>query len=158
MIKGKLIQKHLPADYADCFHREIISDKVLTVDRLFSLVFKEYPKCVVWLLKTRDALVKPFGLKGGISFEELIIERNSEEIILGKYDKHLIFWVSVYSSSGKDTQTAAISTVVKYNNLMGRVYFYGILVFHKIVVGYLFRRALRRSSVVLSQQGDLKSE
>lgn len=145
MIKGKLIQKYLPADYADCFHREIISDKTLPVDKLFSLVFKEYPKCVMWLLKTRDALVKPLGLKGGIAFEELIIESDSEEIILGKDDKHLSFCVSVYSSSEKEIQTAAISTVVKYHNLMGRVYFYGIWVFHKIVVGYLFRRAIRRT-------------
>lgn len=144
MVKGKLVQKYLPADYADCFHKDIQNKKTILVDDLFRLVFMEYPKCIMTLMKIRDILVKPLGLKSGISFDKLIMERNNEEIILGKEDNHLSFVVSVYSSNHKEChQLLSISTVVKYNNFIGRMYFAAIWIFHKMVVGYLFRRAVK---------------
>ena len=95
------------------------------------------------MLKLRDALVKPLGLKTGASFRDHIIERNDEEIVIGVLDRHLNFWVSVYSSlPDNGRQTVSVRTVVSFNNLFGRLYFVGIWVFHKLIVSMLFKRAI----------------
>ena len=104
---------------------------------------KEISACR-WLLKLRDMIVKPFGLKTGISFDDKIKEQNTNEIILGAEDKHLSFYISLFCSeinSGK--QTVSVSTIVKYNNFSGRIYFSAIWIFHKILVSYTFRRAIK---------------
>lgn len=141
MVRGELIQKYLPADYVDSYTKTPGEDSLLTVDVLFDRMFCDFPWIVRAMLKLRDILVKPFGLKTGASFRDRIIERNEEEMIAGSADKHLSFWVSVYCSSGKPT-TAAVTTVVKFHNTMGKLYFAGIWLAHKLLVCYLFRRAI----------------
>lgn len=96
----------------------------MTVNDLYDIMFRQFPKGVRWLLKLRDMIVKPFGLKTGISFDDKIKEQNTNEIILGAEDKHLTFYISLFCSdinSGK--QTVSVSTIVKYNNFSGRIYF-----------------------------------
>ena len=39
--------------------------------------------------------------------------------------------------------SASVTTVVKFNNFLGRVYFIGIWVFHKLLVKSLFRKAIK---------------
>ena len=69
---------------------------------------------------------------------------SDEEILLSKNDRHLCFWVDIYCSKPEDgCQEASVTTVVKYNNLLGRIYFIGIWVFHKLLVKGLFRRAIK---------------
>lgn len=77
-------------------------------------------------------------------FRELVSERNEEEFILSKIDKHLDFQVGIYCSKPVDGwQDASVTTVVKFNNFQGRLYFIGIWMFHKLLVGILFRKAVR---------------
>ena len=40
-------------------------------------------------------------------------------------------------------QEASVTTVVKFNNFLGRLYFIGIWMFHKLLVKSLFRKAVR---------------
>ena len=40
-------------------------------------------------------------------------------------------------------QDAAVTTVVRFNNFLGKIYFIGIWVFHKLIVKSLFRKAIR---------------
>lgn len=59
-------------------------------------------------------------------------------------DRHLCFWVGIYCSLPEDGwQEAAVTTVVKFNNLLGKVYFIGIWIFHKVLVKSLFRKAIK---------------
>lgn len=75
----------------------------------------------------------------------MITERSCEEIILSKNDKHLNFWVGIYCSQPENGwQEASVTTVVKFNNLFGRIYFIGIWVVHKLFVKSLFRKALKK--------------
>lgn len=61
-----------------------------------------------------------------------------------KNDRHLCFWVSIYCSKPEDGwQDAAVTTVVRFNNFLGKIYFIGIWVFHKLIVKSLFRKAIR---------------
>lgn len=139
-----LIDKYLPSDYSDCVSRRIKHKEPLSPDCLFEEMFCKLPKPVEWLFKLRNALVKPFGLQGGGGFRSLVSERNDEEIIICKNDRHLCFWVSIYCSKPEDGwQDAAVTTVVRFNNFLGKIYFIGIWVFHKLIVKSLFRKAIR---------------
>lgn len=143
MIPGKLIYQYMDADYVDSVAATITDSRTMTADILFEHMFIQLPPFVLKLLKLRDALVKPLGLKTGATFRDRIIERDEEEIIIGSKDKHLSFWVSVYCTKHfRAQQTVAITTVVKYHNFMGKCYFAAIKPFHKIIVGRLFRKAL----------------
>lgn len=74
----------------------------------------------------------------------MIIEQNDNEIIIGAKDKHLTFHVSLFCSDVKDkTQEVSITTIVKYENILGRIYFAAIWLFHRIIVSYLFKRAIK---------------
>ncbi len=141
----KLIDKHLPADYSDSVSKRIKPVEPLTPDSIFEEMFCNFPKPVDWLFKWRNAIVKPLGLQGGGGFRNLISERNDEEIILSKDDRHLCFRVGIYCSQPVDGwQDASVTTVVKFNNFLGRLYFIGIWVFHKLLVKSLFRKAINK--------------
>ena len=140
----RLIDKHLPSDYNDSISKRIKPAEPLSPDHIFEEMFCNFPKPVNWLFKLRNAIVKPFGLQGGGGFRKLISERSDEEIILSKDDKHLCFWVGIYCSRPiNGWQEASVTTVVKYNNLLGRIYFIGIWMFHKLLVKSLFRKAIK---------------
>ncbi len=144
---NSLITKYLPADYKDCFLKKIINRPYISVKELFDLMFIQYPKWVLWLLKLRDLMVKPLGLKTNKSFESMIIEQNDDEIIIGTKDKHLTFYISLFCSDTEDKeQTISITTLVKYKNILGKIYFAAIWLFHTIIVHYLFKRAIRKQS------------
>ena len=139
-----LIDKYKPSDYCDSVSKRMKRTEPLSPDHIFGEMFCNFPKPVAWLFKLRDALVKPFGLQGGGGFRNLISERSDEEIIISKNDRHLRFWVGIYCSLPEDGwQEAAVTTVVKFNNILGKVYFIGIWVFHKVLVKSLFRKAIK---------------
>ena len=140
----KLIDKYLPSDYSDSVSKRIRPKEPLTPDGIFEAMFCNFPKPVAWLMKLRNALVKPFGLQGGGGFRRLVSERSDEEIIICKNDNHLCFWVGIYCSRPEEGwQEASVTTVVKFNNFLGKIYFIGIWVFHKLLVKSLFRNAIK---------------
>lgn len=145
-IVMKLIDKYKPSDYYDCEEKNIKRKEPLCTNYIFDQMFCHYPKPVAILMKIRNAMVKPLGLKGGNSFRELISESNAEEIVAYKNDRHLCFWVSVYCSLPiENQQNISITTVVKFNNLLGKLYFACIWVFHKILEKKLFREAIKEN-------------
>lgn len=142
--KNNLIIKYLPADYKDCFWDEITEKLYMSVNELFNLMFSQYPKWIMRMYYIRNLIVKPFGVKINKSFVNMIIEQNDNEIIIGAKDKHLTFHVSLFCSDVKDkTQEVSITTIVKYENILGRIYFAAIWLFHRIIVSYLFKRAIK---------------
>jgi hypothetical protein len=66
-----------------------------------------------------------------------------DEIIAGEDDKHLDFRVSIHRIIKKET-TVSISTLVQYNNWFGKLYFFVVKPFHKIVVKSLIRKAAKK--------------
>ena len=140
----RLIDNYLPSDYSDSVSKRIRPKEPLTPDCIFEAMFCNFPKPVDWLFKLRNALVKPFGIQG-CGFSNLIDERSDEEIIICKNDKHLCFWVGIYCSQLEEGwQEASVTTVVKFNNFLGKIYFIGIWVFHKLLVKGLFRKAINK--------------
>ena len=144
MLRSRLIKKYFPANYKDCFRDKIYRKPYMSVNELFNLMFSQYPKWIMRMYYIRNLIVKPFGVKINNSFANMVIEQNENEIIIGAKDKHLTFHVSLFCSDVKDkTQEVSITTIVKYENILGRIYFAAIWLFHRIIVSYLFKRAIK---------------
>ena len=109
------------------------------------------PGWVEMLTRLRDILVKPFGLKTG---DEIRAERNGDyefdfapvlyrseqEIVMGMNDKHLYFRLSVLKIAKQDSSQIFLTTIVRFNNLGGRIYFAFIRLFHGLIVRTMLRR------------------
>lgn len=131
-------------DYKDCYSDYLHHSQEMKPIDLMELVFIRFPKMVLYLLKLRDMLVKPLGLQTGGSFTDMIISRNEHEIILGAGDKHLNFYVSLLClPSQEEKQKISLTTYVKYNNNLGKIYFFIIRIFHKFIVKALLKRAIK---------------
>ena len=97
-----------------------------------------------WTIELKET-GEAIGCIGYFSYGEsnIGIEENDVEIILSKNDKHLCFWVGIYCSAPEDGwQDVSVTTVVKFKNFLGRLYFIGIWGFHKLLGKSLFRKAV----------------
>jgi hypothetical protein len=100
------------------------------------------PRWVKGMMRLRNALVKPFGLKTGHPSEDPrgrvgIFPINSatpNRIVLGFPDKHLDFLLVVDVSASDSSSEITATTMVRTNNLLGRIYLAAILPFHRLVV------------------------
>ncbi len=114
----------------------------LTKEMIFERMFLSLPRPAALMMRLRNAVIRPFGLQHGGSFRDLVTEKSEEEIVLCKNDRHLSFRVGIYCSKMEDGwQDVSITTVVRYNNLSGRLYFAVIWVFHKVLARSLFKKA-----------------
>jgi hypothetical protein len=110
------------------------------------------PGWVNALGKLRDLLVKPFGLKteSDIKREESgnrsefdfapVLYRSDEEIVMGMNDRHLYFRMSVLKVAQHENSRVFLTTVVRYNNVGGKIYFAVIRPFHGIIVRTMLRK------------------
>ncbi len=144
---GSLINNYLPADYLDSFSKEIVVKENITPDAFFDMAFNQFPCWINWLLKLRNTLVKPLGLETKSHFSDSVCERNANEIICGMLDKHLNFHVSMWCGKLHDNkQELCITTVVKFNNILGRLYFFVIQFFHGVIIRSLLNNIQKKLS------------
>jgi len=105
------------------------------------------PCWAVALVKLRNLIVGIFGLKTDKANKEqdtffTLIEKNENEIVMGEADKHLDFRVSVMKNEQENT--ISITTIVHFNNVWGRIYFFPVKPFHIIVMKTLMRNYLKK--------------
>lgn len=81
----------MKADYTDTYNTTVRSTSSITAKDLFQQKFVNYPKPVLYLLRLRDWLGKPFGLQSGGRFTDFVTEQNDSRAIIYKSDKHLDF-------------------------------------------------------------------
>jgi hypothetical protein len=127
---------------------------------LARFLFSQSPLAMRLLLKVRDLLVAPFGVKTASRLQALgaaqssqrigifkIYDSNSSEIILGEDDNHLDFRLSVLcrpiDGPTGNASELIISTVVTCHNTLGRAYIALIAPFHRLIVRACMRRAAR---------------
>lgn len=138
---GDLIRSYLPADYLDSFTQIIQVKTAITPEIFFNMAFCQFPKWINWLLKLRNLLVKPFGIDTNKHFTDMICEKIDNEIIVGMPDSHLTFHASLWCGNvERNHQKIGITTVVKYNNFIGRVYFFLIKPFHHLIMRFILKR------------------
>ena len=130
-----LIKNYFPVDYIDSFSKVMVTGQALTPEDFRNLAFSRFPKWIGWLMNFRNAIVKPLGLDTATRFTDMVLDKNLHEEILGMLDKHLDFHVSMWCGEYHEgKQELRITTVVKYNNWLGRAYFFIIRPFHGIIV------------------------
>ena len=111
------------------------------------------PRWIDALLKLRNLLVAPFGLKTSGKGEHPpretiglfpILTETPQRLVAGFDDKHLEFRVVVdVAVSGPDAeagQRVTATTLVKTHNRFGQVYLAIIMPFHRVIVPALLRR------------------
>ena len=153
-------------DYIDSYSAEL-QDKndSINVQNVAKAFFSSSPKWVGLLFILRNKIVSMFGLKTSGSVENRqsqldnfkfepgtrlglfkVFSRNENEIIIGEDDKHLNFRVSLYlEKKAKELhqKILTISTTVEFNNGFGRVYFFPVKPFHKIIVPIMLKGIIK---------------
>lgn len=107
------------------------------------------PEWVDVLMKLRNRIVGVFGLKTDRNTPKPetffpVIENRKDEIVMGVDDKHLNFRASILKDSLEES--ISLITVVHYNNVWGKVYFFPVKPFHKIIMRVLLKRYLKRGT------------
>lgn len=89
----------------------------------------------------REASLEP-GARTGIF---RVLERRADEVLLGEDDRHLDFRVSIFYERRGSDAFVTVSTLVRFNNALGRVYFLPVRPVHGLVVPAMMRRALAQA-------------
>ena len=106
----------------------------------------------------RNAIASIFGLKTGkieniyknlekLNLKQDQLIRDFFIFLKGKYhliaelkDKHLDFRVSILIREEEDTTKVFFSTIVKFNNIFGKMYFFLITPFHRLIIPNTLKR------------------
>lgn len=139
-------------DYGDTF---TTTNHINSIEEICYLIFGKSPKWLISLMELRNTIAKRFNLKtevpedakqefkvgGYIKFFKIYgIYEN--EIILGADDSHLNFRV-VLSKTPDEIDNVKCTTLVKYNNKLGKYYMNIIKIGHKLIVNHLVKQAYR---------------
>ena len=147
--------------YHYCDSYCIITQTDKSLDKITTDIFQT-PKWADVLLRIRNAVVKIVGLDSGGTKDQrnyadyypigsravyfTVIDRNDQEILMEEKDKHLNFRVSVMVNRKKSDVKIFVTTIVKYNRFLGRLYFFPVKPFHKMIVRSLLKRFLKQAS------------
>lgn len=153
-------------DYVDSFTGELNDKKhCITSAKVGKAFFTSAPVWVAKLLALRDRIAGVSGLKTSGNTRNRqqqlnrftcepgdqlglfkVYSKTEHEVVLGEDDKHLNFRVSLYlepESMNAAIKKLTISTVVKFNNLFGRLYFLPVRPFHRIIVPKMLKGIIR---------------
>lgn len=150
-------------DYIDSFQSEISEKRKIGLTELGELFFAgSSPRWVEALMGLRNKIVKVFGLKTSDDISDSdnwgcdkgdrlglfdVFDRTENELILGKNDKHLDFKVSLlfyHQTDDSKQKIIALTTLVKYNNCFGKLYFFPVQFFHRLIVQSSLQRIVSK--------------
>lgn len=140
--------KNVPKDYIDSYSGTFTQEmKIEDVVKLFFTSSTQWAKGLFYI---RNKIVKIFKLKASDIENKMphdlnitigksiglfkIIDKTENEVIIGEDDKHLNFRVSIYIENIGSKYRLSISTIVMIHNVFGKIYFFIIKPFHKIIV------------------------
>lgn len=148
-------------NYIDSFYSEFWdNENKYDITQIMKLFTTSGSAWAVSLMKLRDKIAKRFGLKTSETSSKescnyeigsqhgifKIFDKTDNEIILGENDKHLNFKVSLLLEPHQDSydKTVSITTVVQFNNLFGKLYFFPVKPFHKLIVNSSLKNIIRQ--------------
>ena len=149
-----IIESFGSTDYEDTYKVPVNNYHDYSIDYLTALFFTSLPAWIKMLLSFRNFIVKFLGLKGGdtnklkepeksvyypIGSDAVIFKvhnRSNNEIVMADNYKLLNFRTSllIEKLSGKEYGYLYCSTIVQYNNIFGRLYFFPVKPFHRMIV------------------------
>lgn len=139
-------------DRVDYFDSYIVVRKTNETVKEITYKILKGPAWVDYLMQIRDFIVRPFGLKtddeirkeqSGSNSEfdfAPILFSNDNEIIMGMNDKHLYFRLSVLKVADHKNARIFLTTVVRFNNFGGKIYFSVIRLFHGLIVRTVLKK------------------
>jgi hypothetical protein len=155
--------------FADLLEAKFSNNPLYTVDYLSRRCFSYKPFVMNVLLRLRNILVSPFGLKtsfgedlaerlyfekGSVLVYFHVLQRSDEVIVLEEKDKHLNF--RIIAQAKQDVSGEYIlyqmSTLVHINNLLGKLYFALIRPFHN----YLLKISFQHLQNTLDKNHDIR--
>jgi hypothetical protein len=157
-----LVGMDAPVHYVDRFDVSLPVGGFST-DYVTALLFTSMPNWAHALFSLRNRLGTLVGLKPGDLAMDTVIPRDvyypvgdkavfftvshrtDEEIVMAESDRHLDFRASVRCTRRRDSElSVAVTTVVSFNNVWGRLYFALIKPFHKMILKSLLRAVATR--------------
>jgi hypothetical protein len=163
--KSKLARLVPVYDFVECFYAQKNITGEVTAEFVFKSILNDPPLFVMVILKIRDFFFRIVGLKTSditnpIKFVDLPIQRerplvsdmdmsyNSlREVIWGIKDKHLNFAISVYVTNtevqNQNNCEVYVSTILKYNNTWGRIYFAALKPIHSFVIRLMMKKMMQ---------------
>ncbi|WP_409293892.1 DUF2867 domain-containing protein [Peribacillus sp. SCS-26] len=143
-----IASRYLPQVHFYDAYRVLLPDKGDADVKHIAIEFlSAAPSWVDTLMNVRNQIVSLIGLKtSSRNKENLIIEEGGKigifrvlqcspnEIVLGEDDRHLDFRVSIFVEKVNDSNYLTVSTLVYYNNWVGKSYFFIVKRFHKLIV------------------------
>lgn len=143
-------------NYIDSYEGAVKDEKnTIGINDVAKAFLKPGPKWVDTLFTLRNKIVSLFGLKtpnermdakrmDSFKFEPgervglfKVFSRTTNELVMGEDDNHLNFRVSLLLETPENdnsTKTITVTTLVIYNNWFGRLYFFPVKPFHKLIV------------------------
>jgi len=142
-----LLQDLPGADFSDAFSIALSDEQARqSAAQLAELMFRRKPSWISLLLSIRNRAVAMFGLRAAdMQIDDGVrravggfpmISQSDDLVQLGFDDKHLDFRVWVRRDAATPTSPAqlTLTTVVRTNQLLGRVYLGAIMPFHRCIV------------------------
>lgn len=131
-------------DYTDMFEASVRVGRRICAEELAKMFFA-LPPWVVALMKLRNALMKPLGLKGEKIARGVFVDGIGRVATVSKKDRHQNLLVVFRSEENNDgNQKISFSTNVCFNNGMGRFYFALIKPFHTFICKKMLKRVVRK--------------
>ncbi|MDD5058807.1 MAG: DUF2867 domain-containing protein [Sideroxydans sp.] len=147
------------ADFFDCYEMPLAHAGRSALE-IYLEVIGRTPAWIDFLMAMRNRVVRLFGLKNLGALGELkktkaaseyrvgdrigifsLLSLADNEIIMGDADKHLEVKVSVCKLAVDGKESIATTTVVHIHNLLGRVYMFFVVPFHRRIVPAMLARA-----------------
>ncbi|MDR0765529.1 MAG: DUF2867 domain-containing protein [Odoribacteraceae bacterium] len=151
--KSIILEEFGGVDYLDSYR--ITQSTELSVDKIATEIFKMSGIAAV-LMKIRNSIVRMFGL--AVSGKEAserdyypagsklmiftVSARNENEIVMEENDKHLKFRTSILVD--REKSEIYLTTVVKFNNWGGRLYFIPVKPVHRMLVKSQFKKTVAK--------------
>ncbi len=136
------------ADFADAF-RITVEAPALDARMAAERMLGQAPAWMAALVKLRNLLVRPFGLKtSGTDAQNPrpmigmfpVVDETPQRIVLGFDDMHLDFRVVIDAASHGKTSQVTATTLVQTHNALGRIYLTIIMPFHRLVAKTMLRQ------------------
>jgi hypothetical protein len=136
------------AQFVDAFSIAI-DDAAIDARQAAERMLGHSPRWIEALLRLRNLLVMPFGLKmsgsGETGASEIIgifpiVSQTPDRLVAGFNDSHLDFRVVVDVAASGHGRRVTATTLVLTHNLLGRIYLAVILPFHRLVVRSMLRQ------------------
>lgn len=136
------------AQFIDAY-RVAVDGAALDARKVAERMFARGPRWIEALLKLRNLVVAPFGLKtsgegepatGGMIGIFPVVSETPERLVAGFNDYHLDFRVVVDVTPNGSGQEVTATTLVLTHNWLGRTYLAAIMPFHRLIARVMLQQ------------------